>query len=107
MPRRSSRLASKYPTEVSAVPAEPVVPVQGNPVSEILVEPTPTPTPLPPSPSPQSPTVQQQVNNEVAARIHMFNRNIDTLTSKITDLTVALDELKKKKEKKRTYCSLM
>ncbi len=102
MPRRSSRLASKYPTEV---PAEPVEPVQANPVPEIPVEPTPIPPS--PSPSPQPPTVQQQVNNEVAARIHMFNRNIDVLTAKINDLTVAIDELKKKKDSKRKVCSLM
>jgi hypothetical protein len=109
MPRRSSRLASKYPTEVPAVPAEPVEPVQANPAPEIPVEPPPTPTPPPTPllPSPQPPTVQQQINNEVAARIHMFNRNIDALTAKITDLTVALDELKKKKDSKRKVCSLM
>ena len=101
MPRRSSRLALKYPTEV---PAEPV-----EPVPEIPVEPTPTPVQVPVQ-VPAEPvvlTTQQLINNEVVARIHMFNRNIDALTSKITDLTVALDELKKKKDSKRKYCSVM
>lgn len=105
MPRRSSRLALKYPAEV---PSEPEVAVQANPVLEIPVEPTPIPTPVqvPVHADPVVITTQQQINNEVVARIHMFNRNIDVLTSKITDLTVALEEIKKKK-KKRSLCSLM
>ena len=133
MPRRSSRLAAKNGVHDPMIVLEPSVGVSTiylEPIPETsethdshytvienIIESPPSP-PLPPSPPPTptprpvveqtvTPNVQQQVNSEVAVRIHMFNRNIDTLTSKITDLTVALDELKKKKEKRRGYCSLM
>jgi hypothetical protein len=102
MPRRSSRLAAK--TIQVAEPVETVEPVQANPVPEIPVEPPPTPVQVSAEPVVLT---QQQINNEVVARIHMFNRNIDALTAKITDLTIALDELKKKKDSKRKYCSVM
>jgi hypothetical protein len=120
MPRRSPRLAAKLPLVEPVLVVEPVVggsdiylesieetgethdshvTVVENPV---LVAEQPV---VPPVPTISA--TQQQINNEVVARIQMFNRNMDTLTTKITDLSVAIDELKKKKDSKRKYCSLM
>ena len=86
---------------------EPPVAVVEPPVA--VVEP-PVAVVEPPIVTPPIPTIsatQQQINNEVVSRIHMFNRNMDILTSKITDLSSALDEMQKKKTSKRKFCSLM
>ena len=114
MTRRSPRLAKKNGEPVQCMVienpvciVEPSVEVVEPPVE--VVEP-PVEVVEPPVVAPPVPTIsatQQQINNEVVARIHMFNRNMDTLTTKITDLSSALDEMKKKKASKRKYCSVM
>lgn len=127
MLRRSPRLAAKHPIQVDE-PVQVVTPVVGGsgiylePIEETLetTEPTQATVVEPVIESRiitvENPvrivestitTQQQQINNEVVARIHMFNRNIDMLTTKITDLSTVLDEMKKKKVSKRKFCSLM
>ncbi len=84
MPRRSPRFAKKE----EAVPESDQTVAVENPMVQK-------------QPQPQQPTP------EVSAQIETMNQHINFLSTKLIELTAEVTEIKQKKQKRRSYCSVM